>query len=187
MYKKLVLIFVFLLPLLLPWSFILPISAVSASPLQEIIQDITDDDNRLAEAIRHHFGFSTHAYDIAALRRDNMGYGEISIAHGLSYLSGRSVHHIMAMRSEHMGWGRIAKELGVKVSDAVHHSKRTLHRANVDRDFNLDDIFNNDDQHHQGKGHPSKDNDNDQHRDADNNNPKDRHDHENGKGNGKNK
>jgi hypothetical protein len=70
--------------------------------------------------------------DVVAHREKNLGYGEMAIAQGLSSISGRSLSHILHLRhDEKMGWGKIAKELGVKVSDAVHRSSSVLDRIGL--------------------------------------------------------
>ena len=70
--------------------------------------------------------------DVVAHREKNFGYGEMAIAQGLSSISGQSLSHILHLRNdEKMGWGKIAKELGVKVSDAVHRSSSVLDRIGL--------------------------------------------------------
>ncbi len=70
--------------------------------------------------------------DVVAHREKNFGYGEMAIAQGLSSISGQSLAHILHLRNdEKMGWGKIAKELGVKVSDAVHRSSSVLDRIGL--------------------------------------------------------
>ena len=70
--------------------------------------------------------------DVVAHREKNFGYGEMAIAQGLSSISGQSLAHILHLRNEEkMGWGKIAKELGVKVSDAVHRSSSVLDRIGL--------------------------------------------------------
>ena len=70
--------------------------------------------------------------DVVAHREKNFGYGEMAIAQGLSSISGQSLSHILHLRhDEKMGWGKIAKELGVKVSDAVHRSSSVLDRIGL--------------------------------------------------------
>ena len=112
------------------------------TPVQEIIASFTDEDSRLSNAIREVFDFPVWPGDIAALRKDHLDYDEISIAHGLAYLSGHSVEHILDMRTDqHMGWGRIAKELDVKVSDAVHVTNKVMNRAALENDDHWTDRF----------------------------------------------
>ena len=70
--------------------------------------------------------------DVVAHREKNFGYGEMAIAQGLSSISGQSLAHILHLRNdEKMGWGKIAKELEVKVSDAVHRSSSVLDRIGL--------------------------------------------------------
>jgi hypothetical protein len=70
--------------------------------------------------------------DVTSNREKGFGYGEMSIAHGLSSISGTPLSRVMQMRTEQkMGWGKIAKQLGVKVSDAVHRSASVLERVGL--------------------------------------------------------
>ena len=70
--------------------------------------------------------------DVTNNREKGFGYREMSIAQGLSSISGTPLSHVMHMRTEQkMGWGKIAKQLGVKVSDAVHRSTSVLERVGL--------------------------------------------------------
>ena len=70
--------------------------------------------------------------DVVAHRGKQCGEGERASAQGLCAISGQSLSHILHLRNdEKMGWGKIAKELGVKVSDAVHRSSSVLDRIGL--------------------------------------------------------
>lgn len=119
--------------------------------IAEVVAVVTDEDFRLSDAIRIVLDMDTWPGDIESHRRHHrLSYDEISLAHGMAYLSGYSLHEIIEMRTEdHMGWGRIAKEVGVKVSDAVHMRNEVMHRANMEGDNHwLNDIFADDDYDH---------------------------------------
>lgn len=106
-------------------------AAFASKPAQDCKSSPLDID--FVKGLSIEFGnISLSFCDVTRHREKNFGYGEMAIAQGLSSISGRSLSHIVHMRTEHkMGWGKIAKELGVKVSDAVHRSSSVLDRVGL--------------------------------------------------------
>ena len=109
----------------------LTMSAAQAKPTADCKFSSLDLD--FTKMLSVEFGrISLSICDVVAHREKNLGYGEMAIAQGLSSISGRSLSHILHLRNdEKMGWGKIAKELGVKVSDAVHRSSSVLDRRGL--------------------------------------------------------
>ena len=114
------------------WVALSPVTSVFAANEKGLCNpSLLDLD--FVKAIAAEFGKSDlSTCDIANNREKGFGYGEMSIAQGLSTISGTSLSHIMQMRTEQkMGWGKIAKQLGVKVSDAVHRSASVLEKVGL--------------------------------------------------------
>ena len=109
----------------------LTMSAAEAKPTADCKFSPLDLD--FTKMLSVEFGrISLSVCDVVAHREKNFGYGEMAIAQGLSSISGQSLSHILHLRNdEKMGWGKIAKELGVKVSDAVHRSSSVLDRIGL--------------------------------------------------------
>ena len=110
----------------------LTMSAAQAKPTADCKFSSLDLD--FTKMLSIEFGkISLSVCDVAMHReKQHFGYGEMAIAQGLSSISGRSLSHILHLRhAEKMGWGKIAKELGVKVSDAVHRSSSVLDRIGL--------------------------------------------------------
>ena len=117
---------------LLTLSLLAPINPAVAAPAKESCQpSLLDLD--FSKAISVEFGkIDFSLCDVTSNREKGFGYGEMSIAQGLSTISGTSLSHVMQMRTEQkMGWGKIAKQLGVKVSDAVHRSASVLEKVGL--------------------------------------------------------
>ncbi len=102
--------------------------------------------------------------DVTGNREKGFGYGEMSIAQGLSSISGTPLSRVMQMKTEQkMGWGKIAKQLGVKVSDAVHRSTSVLERvglsgeaARIRVNVDLSDDDDNDDKNDKNNKNDNK-------------------------------
>ena len=138
---------------LLTLTVLAPITSAVAAPAKENCKpSLLDMD--FSQAISLEFGkIDLSICDVTNNREKGFGYGEMSIAQGLSTISGTSLSHVMQMRTEQkMGWGKIAKQLGVKVSDAVHRSASVLEKvglsgeaARIRVDIDLHDDDNKDD------------------------------------------
>ena len=110
----------------------LTMSAAQAKPTADCKFSPLDLD--FTKMLSVEFGkISLSVCDVAMHReKQHFGYGEMAIAQGLSSISGRSLSQILHLRhDEKMGWGKIAKELGIKVSDAVHRSSSVLDRIGL--------------------------------------------------------
>lgn len=117
---------------LLTLSVLAPVTSVVAAPAKESCNPSSLDLD-FFKAIASEFGkIELSTCDIVNNREKRFGYGEMSIAQGLSTISGTSLPHVMQMRTEQkMGWGKIAKQLGVKVSDAVQRSASVLEKVGL--------------------------------------------------------
>ena len=132
------------------FSFSLPADAAPhmhkpSNPAPISVQDISalsPETQRLAKSLQDLLLIKDPSPEILELQQDDLTHGEIAIAYGLSDLSGQSLEQIMELRqNQHMGWGRIAKELGVKVSDAVHLTNKIMHHAEIPDEDNWTDHF----------------------------------------------
>ena len=122
----------FLILSFLTMSVLTAVSPTFAAPVRDNCNpSLLDID--FSKAISLEFGKIDLALcDVTNNREKGFGYGEMSIAQGLSSISGTPLSRVMQMRTEQkMGWGKIAKQLGVKVSDAVHRSASVLERVGL--------------------------------------------------------
>ena len=115
----------------------------NASPISaQDISVLSPEAQRLATSLQELLLIKDPSLEILKFQQDDLTNGEIAIAYGLSDLSGQSLEQIMDLRqNQHKGWGRIAKELGVKVSDAVHLTNKIMHHAEIPDEDNWTDHF----------------------------------------------
>ena len=115
----------------------------NASPISaQYISDLSPESQRLATSLQELLSINDPSAEILKFQQEKLTNGEIAIAYGLSDLSGQRLEQIMDLRqNQHKGWGRIAKELGVKVSDAVHLTNKIMHHAEIPNEENWTDHF----------------------------------------------
>ncbi len=70
--------------------------------------------------------------DVQGLRKQGLGFGEISILFALASKSGKSVDYILKMRQSGEGWGELAHDLGLKNLGSIVRSVRATAKG-VDR------------------------------------------------------
>jgi hypothetical protein len=94
-------------------------------------------DIELTKWLTVEFNTGIHVSEVVELREKNIEYGDISMAYALAAESGSPVRKILDMRYEDkMGWGKIARQLGVKVSDAVHRASSVLNKSGLEQEGN---------------------------------------------------
>src|SRR5712691_6756453 len=75
--------------------------------------------------------------DVQGLRKQGLGFGEISILFALASKSGKSVDYILKMRQSGEGWGELAHDLGLKNLGSIVRSVRAtakgLDRGSLER------------------------------------------------------
>ena len=118
-------------------------SPANAGPISpQNISDLSPEAQRLANSLQELLLIKDPSPEILKFQQEDLNNGEIAIAYGLSDLSGQSLEQIMDLRqNQHKGWGRIAKELGVKVSDAVHLTNKIMYHAEIPDEDNWTDHF----------------------------------------------
>jgi len=115
----------------------------NANPISaQDISVLSPEAQRLATSLQELLLIKDPSPEILKFQQEDLTNGEIAIAYGLSDLSGQSLEQIMELRqNQHKGWGLIAKELGVKVSDAVHLTNNIMHHAEIPGEDNWTDHF----------------------------------------------
>jgi hypothetical protein len=130
---------VLLLVLLL---FIVP-SVTTANSAVVVESGALKIDIELTKWLSIEFNTGIRVSEVVELRENNIEYGDISMAYALAAESGTSVREILSMRNEEkMGWGKIARKLGVKVSDAVHRASSVLNKAGLEHEGNRIKSYN---------------------------------------------
>ncbi|PYM07933.1 MAG: hypothetical protein DMD82_04200 [Candidatus Rokuibacteriota bacterium] len=88
--------------------------------------------DRVVEKIVAEFKGKFTESDVQGLRKQGLGFGEISILLALASKSGKSVDDILKMRRSGEGWGELAHDLGLKNLGSIIRSVRATAKG-VDR------------------------------------------------------
>ena len=110
--------------------------------MEETVTAPTAQDERIASSILETYGMTVTAQEVADLHAASLGYGEISIAYGLSSLTGVTVSDLVGMTAT-MGWGEIAATYGVKVSDVARNPQAAQNQVkNMEKENNRNSNMN---------------------------------------------